>query len=83
VRRSEAPPHTIWVLLCHDTGDYSCYNKSVVTLLLINIKPCEGFTAIERPHSDRSIWHELYGAYTKEFLDIRDAPNGNSQSCSS
>ncbi|MFN9761013.1 MAG: hypothetical protein ACK59J_10595, partial [Pseudanabaena sp.] len=26
VRRREAPPHTIWVLICPDTGGYS-YNS--------------------------------------------------------
>ncbi len=37
------------------------------------------FYKIERSLSDFSIWNEFYEAYTKEFLDIHDAPNDNDQ----
>jgi len=32
VRRREAPPHTIWVLICPDTGDYIYINNPQIEL---------------------------------------------------
>ncbi|MEA5486468.1 hypothetical protein [Pseudanabaena sp. CCNP1317] len=32
MRRREAPPHTIWVLICPDTGGYS-YNISLMRIM--------------------------------------------------